>query len=466
VDFLETDRLNTTTNRVENYTENHTSTQTHNTTDTSDVVRDNSTTIAKDRSVNLGLDVNVDAKADIAFDASEDYTRDIYSRDELTRKNVYEDVDKKWIENKDVNVNVTDVEMTKKLSFSKDIRLDGDVTVSGELNADHSVTAVVEDKQYLSGNTGVNHLLENTAKAGDNVLQNASGDIGLNMSAGDNNLQDNASAISAAGDADFVFGVVDAEVFVKQSVGYTGDSMPNNGELSPASVAEIPYFGNSTTNIGTKNYAALGSASLQNASGNIGVNIVSGNNNLQKNNLAAATGNAGIAEASVNTQQHSHGNYTRNEGKVQTGEPGQGGSVAGEMKTMNVTFKGPISGDGVGNASGKYWGTETGIFNEVLTNTYTAEHNGNSENSGNEGSIGWHEEASVELLANFTGDMPYYEITSCGAGCANGLAVYTENVASLSDNAMQGASGNIGVNIGAGTGNMASNSLSMAVTRQ
>lgn len=48
---------------------------------------------------------------------------------------------------------------------------------------------------------------------------------------------------------------------------------------------------------------------------------------------------------------------------------------------------------------------------------------------------------------------------------ANWVAVAATNTAELSGSALSGASGNIGVNVAAGTGNLQANSLSMALAQ-
>ncbi|NIQ10105.1 MAG: adhesin, partial [Gammaproteobacteria bacterium] len=70
-------------------------------------------------------------------------------------------------------------------------------------------------------------LLKNTATAGDEVMSGASGNIGLNMVSGDNNLQDNASAMTSLDAAALNTGLIDSEVFVRQTT--TGNQTLNQG---------------------------------------------------------------------------------------------------------------------------------------------------------------------------------------------------------------------------------------------
>jgi len=148
--------------------------------------------------------------------------------------------------------------LKKEISLEQDVEIEGKVDVNGSIYIDASSTALVNDKQINGDNNVTNNESTNTATVNGNALNNASGNIGLNVTAGDNNQQANAAAFSAA-DASFVFGSSDAEVFATQAV-----------------------VGNNVTNLGQTNAATLGGNALANASGNIGVNISAGNNNQQK----------------------------------------------------------------------------------------------------------------------------------------------------------------------------------------
>ena len=151
------------------------------------------------------------------------------------------------------------------------------VDLSDHLPDDGLVTAiaVIDNRQSISANEASNEMLDNTASISDDVASGASGNLGFNVAAGDNNAQDNAASLSAA-DASFSFGMADAEVFVHQAVG-----------------------GNTTLNEGVTNAAGLGGNAFSGASGNIGVNVASGNNNAQKNALAASVATAAMAQSSI-----------------------------------------------------------------------------------------------------------------------------------------------------------------------
>lgn len=350
--------------------------------------------------------------------------------------------------------NLATVEMTKKLELSKDITINGGVIVNGTLVPDSSAVAVIDNKQFNSGNSAgqsesQNLMLTNTATSGGDMLSGSAGNLGVNMNSGDNNMQDNAAALASA-DSSFVFGLVDAEVFVRQA-------------------AEQ----NTTVNQSVDNTASIGAGSFQTAAGNIGANYTAGNSNLQKNNFASSVANAGVAEASVNTQQYSTGNITTNRGEYVPVDNGVPGVVTGEMKTQSVTLTGDLTGFDLGTMGGNYGNAveqngdlvpadpieESGSFTvggvPAGQGTYTANHYG-SLNAG--------ETSTYNLGATFTGAAPYYEITECGFCNGVGGITFATNTVKLDNQAFMNASGKIGANMASGTGNMQSNSMAITTT--
>ncbi len=346
-----------------------------------------------------------------------------------------------WGDNGNSTTNMTNVSMVKSLSLTKNLTIEGEITVNGTITVDSSSVAVIDDKQSSTVNQGENFLLQNSATAGDEVMSGATGNIGLNMVSGDNNLQDNATAMTALANSGNA-GLIDAEVFVRQT-------------------AE----NNLTSNQGVENTASMGNSAFANATGNIGVNVASGNNNLQKNNMALSEGNGAIAEASVNTEQNVHNNITTNVPLVAVGEPGTPGEVSGHIELRDVTFTatGPAepgdNGDITGgrfttSSNGNYNGNEEGTFEGAVQGSYQGTHNGELEYTTN---------SEVNLGGVLTGQIPVWVLDSCGDACGGEVVVNTKNTASLGGQAFMGATGNIGINMSAGTNNTQSNSLSMAV---
>lgn len=345
--------------------------------------------------------------------------------------------------------NVVDVEMTKQLSLSKNITINGDIVVRGRLEPDSSALAVIDDKQFNSGNNGPinsngpaqNLNLSNEASSSDDMLNGATGNIGVNMNGGDNNMQDNAAALASAADTNFVFGLVDAEVFVHQDA-----------------------HQNITTNQSVDNTARIGQRSFQSAEGNIGANFAAGNSNLQKNNFASSVAHAGSAEASVNTQQYSTANITTNRGLYIPGTNGEPGPVSGVWESAPATLTGALDGVGDGTMAGTYGdlnlatNEETGTFVEGGTGE-------GSYSSSHDGSISADEDSDYDLNATFTTEaFPYFRITDCGFCAAVGATTFATNTVRLDNQAFMGASGNIGANLASGSGNLQSNSLAMTAT--
>jgi len=363
-----------------------------------------------------------------------------------------------------------DVEIKKEISLEQDVEIEGKVDVNGSIYIDASSTALVNDKQINGDNNVTNNESTNTATVNGNALNNASGNIGLNVTAGDNNQQANAAAFSAA-DASFVFGSSDAEVFATQAV-----------------------VGNNVTNLGQTNAATLGGNALANASGNIGVNISAGNNNQQKNDLAASVAVARMATATVQVTQINGHNTTSN-------DPIHKEEVENVAVSLALNASGGYFGLGLGGYSGTASGTTTGtsdqigdVYPDIWTGNaqnvppgqqHTAHPGGSADGhfdldtqtqggsdlnddggalafnndgtySGTEGGhLGFFEAGVQSLSGTVTGYIPVVVATNLA----------TTNTSTLGDNALMNASGNIGVNIASGTNNQQYNGLAISATQ-
>jgi hypothetical protein len=324
--------------------------------------------------------------------------------------------------------NDTDVEVEKTYDTDRYVDVKGDIGVDGTIPVGSSSASLTSQNQNNYENTNINDghgdfLVDNNAEAVDNGLQGASGNIGLNISAGTNNAQDNSAALSKV-DAAFVFAAA--------------DSISNqNAERN-----EYAYKGNQFD-------ATLGGNTLRNASGNIAVNIAAGNSNLQANSLAASVNTSGtMAESTVSSQQTLDHNVTH-----------QTGYLDKKYDTVNVVMVGGMIGgyegtsDQIGDVYPDMWtgdthpaGTQTGHF-DLDTETQ-----GGSDLNDDGGALAFNEEGKILLGGVFTGQV----VT------ANWIVRPHQNNATLSGDALRGASGNIGVNITAGTNNLQGNHLSIA----
>ncbi|UGB37728.1 adhesin [Frateuria soli] len=342
---------------------------------------------------------------------------------------------------------------------------------------DSAAIASVDNSQSVTGNVAGNDKLSNTSTIKDRTAARASGNIGMNVAAGDNNAQDNAAALAAT-DASFTFGMADSEVYVGQS-----------------------GMGNLVVNQGVTNSAGVTDNAFRNASGNIGVNVASGNNNEQKNALAAAVATTKFAHAGVDANQVSSGNVVSNAGRVERYDDtttvrlrgtvsgySLGFGIGGYEGSTSGSYSGSTSSDSRGNAyqaSNLYPDSWTGDSHPggfstghvdfdsetqgAVQNPYrpgvgglgfdTDSHSAGSESGSMQGSesglLGFAEISSSELFADLCGTVT----------TSRYVVVDATNDASLSGNAFQNATGNIGVNVASGTGNLQANSLSMAVAQ-
>lgn len=388
------------------------------------------------------------------------------------------------------------VNIHKDISLDQDIAIKGLLLVGGIAKVDASSVAIVNDAQINHDNSvqngspadlsnpekpiQANGGSTNTSTITNNALSSASGNIGLNVGTGDNNQQANAAAFSAA-DASFVFGSSDAEVFALQSV-----------------------KSNTTNNYGHTNTATLNGNALNSASGNIGVNIAAGTSNQQKNDLAASVAVARIATATVGLTQSNSGNSTTNQpvareevqnhavnlalnaagGYLGLGAGGYSGSTGGQ-------YSGSQSGSTSGNSyqsSNFYpdtWSStqlhpctacvqtghididsqaqgavqnpaKPGVGGLGFDNTGSYSGSQSGSYSGSErGTLGFIEAGGISLAGAVTGNIPVTVAVNLN----------TTNTSLLGDNALQSASGNIGVNIASGTNNQQFNGLAISATQ-
>lgn len=328
--------------------------------------------------------------------------------------------------------NDTDVEVERVFDTDRYINVKGDIDVDGLINVESSSASLTNQNQNNYENKTINYLTDNDAQATENGLQGASGNIGLNITAGDNNAQDNSAALSKI-DAEFVFAAA--------------DSISNQN-------AERNFYYNK----GTINNATLSGNTLRDASGNIAVNISAGNSNLQANSLAASVNSNGtMAEATATSHQTQDHNFTKNEGMIKR-----------VSDTVQVTMQGRLTGtyDGTSDQYGDVyldnWDGElphpsggavghTDVDNQVQAQLPDGTPV-DTDPAGDGGAFLFNEAGTVTLGGTFTGEV----VTT------RYIVRPHQNTASLNGDALRGASGNIGVNIAAGTNNLQGNHLAIA----
>jgi hypothetical protein len=393
---------------------------------------------------NTNINTNVDTDVDLKLDAAAVLRYRDSRSNSVSNKEVTETVQKTSNitadERKEKNNHGVDVNLEKDMRLSSDVNFSGDPTITGNIDLDSAAIAIIDNRQSISGNTAENGLLTNDAAIGDDVGSNASGNLGFNVAAGDNNAQDNAAALSAA-DASFSFGMADAEVFVNQS--------------------------------GVTNNAGIGGNAFSGAAGNIGVNVTSGNNNEQKNALAASVATSAYATSSISSNQVSSGNDVTNDGYYDY-----------VVNSYAINMSGKVTGTTKGTGSGTYSGTGNSY---QKTNFYPDNWSGNTHTGGNQtghtdwdnqtqgavanpnrpgvGGMAWDTDEKGNLSFS---EMGTADLTASLSGHVidiDWIAVDATNTASLSGGAFSNASGNIGVNVSSGTGNLQANSLALAVAQ-
>lgn len=236
-------------------------------------------------------------------------------------------------------------------------------------------------------------------------------------------------------------------------------------DINSAAVALSSATQNSADNTVTNNSDVSNKATIkgsvgEDATGNVGVNQAAGDFNAQGNSAAIAAGGSG-------SSSNSDADFTFNCGggwgmSCGGGDPGAsaGGMADAETfaaqtlkdtKTYNygTTNKAKISGSSFEDVSGNVGVNQASGNNNEQLNQLAA-----ATNSNNVYAL-----ATSTLDQEWSGNSVQNDPGSLG-WCSPLQA--TTNTASLSGSVAEDASGNIGLNQAAGTGNLQSNSLSMA----
>ena len=261
--------------------------------------------------------------------------------------------------------NHVDVSLSWSVDVSKFLNIDGSISISGEVDADALAHASLDDKQIVDNNSvqfedyqnayqdwsnegigaepGLGQdasdpfyteegtaqgpaLYTNTVTAGSDTLSNASGNIGLNMAAGDFNVQENAAVIASAESLDGSGGA--------EAGSFSLQNLYDNGFNNESYELE---------NTDIDNTVSIGDGLANGADGNIGVNAAAGAFNIQKNALVIATVTGGnLAEATAGTLQDVQENNSVHEDT--TNNVNIGGSLIGASGNIGVNLA-----SGVGN---------------------------------------------------------------------------------------------------------------------
>jgi len=157
--------------------------------------------------------------------------------------------------------------------------------------------AEVFSSQDSQQNKVTNVKTDNDARLQGNAFQGANGNIGVNVASGDNNNQQNGMALSqnekGIGSVATTGGIQTADKNETHNKGHKWYHGAKDGDLRTASSGK-PCGGDCGGNWGTpQNTAQLEGNALKGAQGNVGVNVASGSNNLQRNSLAVSNSQGG-----------------------------------------------------------------------------------------------------------------------------------------------------------------------------
>ncbi len=358
--------------------------------------------------------------------------------------------------------NRASVDLDTEWDLRNNITVFGGALAVGIIPIGSESAAVVDGKQLIGGQLGGsptnNKMSTNNATVNGDAMSGASGNIGLNVVGGTNNQQANEAALSAV-DAAFVF--ASAQNFALQSV-----------------------TGINTDNRGATNNASLVGNALSGASGNIGVNVAAGSTNQQRNELSASVNTSGtMAKASSWGVQQNGGNTTDNTPThdtitTRTFMTLSGGMGGGYFGGGQGGYSGTASGSTSGNSyqmANYYLDTWSGSLNHPsgsstghLDMDNAIQNATANPNRPGVGGIGFDNNGTYS--GSESGDLGFREAGVIGlAGSLSGWVQHSQviykptvNNANLGGNALRGASGNIGVNIAAGSNNQQRNSMAIA----
>ena len=251
-----------------------------------------------------------------------------------------------------------DVENDISVSLEHNVKNSIDVGISYEMvadPADHFSAATIDRKQFTDDNAVKSDFTENNSELIGSG-NGATGNIGINVASGDLNKQANDTAIASGNQG----GEGGEQLTSMMWGGHNGGGGNNggNGNDDAAMVfAKAATFSiqsssnNSYDNDGTTNSAVLNN-SLNNVSGNIGVNMASGAGNIQNNAMTLAVGQDSSAEATTGGVQVSYNNVSDGD----LGVAHAGWSVYVQNNSNNAQLNNALSGAagnvGVSIASG------------------------------------------------------------------------------------------------------------------
>lgn len=356
------------------------------------------------------------------------------------------------------NSHKTGVDIYKHVKITNDTSYYGGAKIHGSIGINKLGMAVIDNYQNTSGNYVLNDRNTNNASISGGSGNDMAGNGGINVAGGDNNVQSNNTAMTVLGDSEVTPPESETE---NRFGGRPGNSHwdKHGGASVDAEIGSAQVSaGNNVANKGNHNNASISGGSLNDAAGNLGVNVAAGNGNVQANNFALSYGtDASMAVSTVDNKQFTTGNNTTNTTLM----------TKREGETVGITL--------FGGAFGSYEGTSVqsnDVYPEIwiggnssdghVGGTYFGHMDfdgapgvgGDSPNSDNDGHFEFAEKGDIKLGIVMAGGVKTYNTI---VGRTN------VNNASLSGGSLNGAAGNIGVNVAAGTNNLQSNNMALSV---
>ncbi|GGB40795.1 hypothetical protein GCM10011502_12660 [Oceanisphaera marina] len=357
------------------------------------------------------------------------------------------------------NASDTGVDIYKHVHITNHIDYSGHAKIHGSIGVNKLGMAVIDSYQNTTNNWVGNTRNTNNANISGGSGNNMAGNGGVNVAAGDNNVQANNTAMTVLGD--------DAA----PDEGEGGDNNERRGrpgnthwdKNGGASVdaeigsSQVSAY-NDVDNQGNHNNARIDGGSLNRSAGNLGVNVAAGNGNVQANNFALSYGqNASLAVSTVDNKQFTTNNNTTNK-TLTTRREGETvgvalvgkayGSYEGTSVQSNDVYpeiwQGGSASDG--HTGGQYWGH--------MDFDGAPGAGGDSPSSDNDGHFEFAEEGDIKLGIVMVGGVKTYNTIQGRTNVNNAV---------LSGGSLNGAAGNVGVNVAAGTNNLQSNNMALSV---
>ena len=310
---------------------------------------------------------------------------------------------------------------TSVLAIGGGIEVDANASGS-QLNANASGT------ENSNGEFNHNATWSSSHESNEEHAESASYSREASANSHHDNAYDRSYSMNASIDATLVFGgAADAETFSNQVAVY-----------------------NRTHSYGTTNDASLGGNAGLDAAGNIGMNIAAGDSNVQANQLALASASGALATATASSNQAAFGNYTSN------------GAV---RDTLVNTVDVALSGEG----SGTYNGTSDQVGDVYLDTWDSSPTHPGGSNTGHidvDNQVQGAQDPNGDGGAFLFSEAGVIDLDNISLG---GQVTYTQTIykahsnnAAVGNNVLAGASGNIGLNLAAGSNNVQGNALAIA----